>query len=149
MGRFVLGVCLLAALLVLGIWTSSSMTDVHQTICQTLEDAAEKAVSGELNDAAALVQQAKQEWEQRWNRTATMADHEPMDEIDGLLAQLESFVQTDCQAEFAALCRRLSKLIDAVGEAHSLTWWNLLSYPVPAARSKIAFARYSAAFSAS
>ena len=37
MGRFWLGICLLAAFLVLGLWVTYSMDTLHQPISQTLE----------------------------------------------------------------------------------------------------------------
>jgi len=49
-----------------------------------------------------------------------------MDEIDSLFAQLEVFRQAGLWGDFSACCRRLSRLIEAMAEAHSLTWWNLL-----------------------
>lgn len=126
MGRFWLGVCLLAVFLVLGLWVSYSMDDIHQSIAQTLEEASDLTLSGNLEDGKAMVRQARADWENHWHGTASVADHEPMDEIDGLFAQLEVYGKTGQSGDFAAYCARLSKLVTAVGEAHGLSWWNLL-----------------------
>ena len=126
MRRFLLGVGLLLALLALGLWISFTLTQTHQSIAHTLEEAAVQTLSGDPDTGRALAQQAQQVWEAHWHSTASVADHAPMDEIDGLFSQLEIYAQAGQEADFAANCTRLSKLIDAVGEAHSLTWWNLL-----------------------
>lgn len=126
MGRFWLGVGILVLFLVLGIWVAHAMDDVHQTIAQTLDDAAAQSLSGDLAEGIALVQQAKSNWQSHWRSTASVADHEPMDEIDGLFAQLEVYGKAGLAADFATYCARLSQLVTAVAEAHALNWWNLL-----------------------
>ncbi len=126
MRRFLLGAGLLALLLALGLWISFSMNRLHRTISQTLTEAAQLTLSGELDAGHDLAQGAQQVWDSHWHSTASVADHAPMDEIDGLFAQLETYAQAGQTAAFAANCTRLATLIEAVGEAHSLTWWNLL-----------------------
>lgn len=126
MGRFWLGVCLLAVLLGAGLWVSSAMDDLHTPIAETLEKAAQQSMEGDVDGGIALAQQAKAHWEKHWHRTASIADHSPMDEIDGLFAQMDIYARTGQPVEFAAHCARLAKLVEAVGEAHSANWWNLL-----------------------
>ena len=126
MGRFWLGICLLAAFFVLGVWVGAEATDAHDAISQTLEQAAEKTLAGDFAAGKDLAQEAAAQWEKNWHSTASVADHEPMDEIDGLFAQLDVYGKTDRATAFAACCARLAKLVSAVGEAHSLSWWNLL-----------------------
>lgn len=126
MGRFWLGIGILVVFLVLGFWVTYAMDNVHSEISQTLEKAATQTLSGDLTEGITLVQQAKDRWQSHWHGTASVADHAPMDEIDGLFAQLEAYGQAGLSADFATYCARLSNLVAAVGEAHSLTWWNLL-----------------------
>ena len=126
MKRFLLGIGILAVFLIGGLWVGYAMDDVHQTIAQTLDDAAAQCLSGDLSGGIALAQQAHQTWQTHWHSTASVADHEPMDEIDGLFAQLEVYGKAGLSADFATFCARLSQLVSAVGEAHSFTWWNLL-----------------------
>ncbi len=126
MGRFWLGIGMLALFLILGLWVTYAMDNVHSEISQTLDGAAAQTLSGDLAEGIALVGQAKDQWQAHWHGTASVADHAPMDEIDGLFAQLETYGQAGLSEEFAAYCARLSNLVTAVGEAHSLTWWNLL-----------------------
>ena len=74
----------------------------------------------------ALAKKAKELWDKQWHRSAVLADHTPMDEIDGLFAQVQSYARAGNRADFAAGCSRLSKLVEAIGEAHAPGWWNLL-----------------------
>ena len=127
MGRLWLGIGILVFFLVLGLWISNAMDGVHLTIADTLETAAEQALTGDLPTALETAQQAKTAWEKHWHGSASVADHSPMDEIDGLMAQLEPYARANQPGDFAACCKRLVLLVEAMTEAHSLTWWNLLS----------------------
>ena len=126
MGRLLLGIGILVLFLIGGLWVGHAMDDVHQAIAQTLDTAALKCLDGDLKGGIALAQQAQNQWDSHWHGTASVADHEPMDEIDGLFAQLEIYGKAGLAADFATYCARLSRLVSAVGEAHSFTWWNLL-----------------------
>ena len=127
MGRLWLGIGLMMALLALGLWTASAMAELHGPISQTLEEAAAQSLSGDLEGGVMLARKAKARWEENWRRTAAVSDHTPMDEIDGLFAQVESYAAAGQALEFAAHCARLAQRIEAVGDAHKFTWWNLLS----------------------
>ena len=126
MARFYLGVFILLLFLVLGLWIGHTLEDIHTEIASTLEVAADAALSGDFEKAENLAASAKKDWEKSWHGSATVADHEPMDEIDGLLAQLPCFSRSHNWGDFAACCTRCSLLVQAISEAHSLTWWNLL-----------------------
>ena len=72
-----------------------------------------------------MAKQAKKEWENNWEKTACVADHGPMDEIDGLFAQMAYYAQTDASL-FGAGCARVRELVSAVSDGHQFTWWNFL-----------------------
>lgn len=126
MGRFWLGIGILVLLLVAGLWISAAMDDVHMDISQQLQLAAEQALDGQLETAVETANKAKEKWDAHWHASAAVADHAPMDEIDGLLAQLECYSRSQQSGEFAACCTRVSLLVQAMSEAHSPVWWNLL-----------------------
>lgn len=126
MRRTVLGAGLLVVLLVLGLIISWGMNRMQLPLTETLEKAADAALSGEFSQAVDLGNAAKAKWEDQWNLTASLADHAPMDEIDGLFSQLEAYAREEEKTHFAACCWELASLIQAVAEAHSLSWWNLL-----------------------
>ncbi len=122
MGRFLLGITLMLALLGAGLAVWKEAEDIHTPVSRTLEEAADTALSGQTEKAREKALQARALWEEKWHASAAFSDHGPMDEIDGLFAQIEGCGNT----ELAALCRRIASLVSAVAEAHSLTWWNLL-----------------------
>ena len=126
MGRFWLGIGLLVLFLVLGIWISVAMEAVHSDISDKLAFAAQLALDGDIDAGVETAQQAKKQWDKHWRGSAAVSDHAPMDEIDGLLAQLECYSRTRQPGDFAACCTRVSLLVRAMSEAHSLVWWNLL-----------------------
>lgn len=126
MSRFWIGIALLAVFLGLGLWVAEAVDAVHMPIAQALEQAAEDALAGDLEAGIARAEEASREWERHWRATAAVADHAPMDEIDGLFAQAQRYAQAGNGADFAAVCGRISRLIEAIGEAHAPGWWNLL-----------------------
>ena len=124
--RFYLGLGILVVFLVLGLLVSWGMKAVTRPVSEKLEKAAEEVLSGNMEQGVTLVQQAKEIWQSGWNTMALAADHSPMDEIDGLFAQIEYFAQGKNQTELGACCVRVAELVEAVSEAHALTWWNLI-----------------------
>ena len=124
--RFWYGVGILVLFLVLGFLVAWGMETMHRPVTASLEQAAGAAMEGDLKKGAQLAQTAKEIWQQRRDLTAAVADHGPMEEIDGLFAQAEIYAQTGKETEFAAYCTRIARLVEAVGEAHSLNWQNLL-----------------------
>ena len=126
MGRLWLGLGILAVFLGLGLYVGAAAEGTHQQISGVLEQAAQEALAGDLEAGVALAQQAHHRWQKNWHSTAAVADHAPMDEIDGIFNQAFAFAESGRAGDFAACCARLSGLVAAVGEAHSLSWWNLL-----------------------
>lgn len=126
MNRGLLGFCILLAFLVLGLWSAKAMTDFHEPISTQLEQAAQMALTGDFQQATQTARQAKDQWDTHWGRVALLADHTPMDEIDGLFARLEAFADAGNANHFAACCNQLAVLLSATAEAHTLSWKNLL-----------------------
>ena len=124
--RFWLGLGILGLLLAVGLWGMWGMGRIHDPVAATLDQAAKVAMEQDLEGAATLARQAKQDWQKKREIAAAGADHEPMDEIESLFAELEVYAHEKEQAEFAAGCLRLSKLVQAMAEAHALHWWNFL-----------------------
>ena len=126
MGRFALGVSIMLVLLIGCLGVAFWMQHNQNPICNTLEEAAELALSGKVESSLHLVQQAQRRWEAQWHQTAAISEHGPMDEIDSLFAQLEAYEKGGYSVHAAAMCLRLSQLIEAISDAQHLNWWNLL-----------------------
>lgn len=121
-----IGVGILVVFLVLGVVTGVAMDDAHLPTGALLEQAVEKAFSGDFAGAVDLGLQAKTRWENTWNATATMADQSPMDDVDDLFAEMEIYARTGEEPHFAACCKELARRIEAIADAHRFRWWSVL-----------------------
>ena len=126
MKRLWIGIGLLAAIIILGFWTSCRMEDIHTSISSDLRRAAQAAQSEQWDTADRLGQATQAQWQESWDFSAILADHTLLDEIDGLFAQAEVYRKNRDAVRYAAFCARLSTAIDALQEAHRLSWRNLL-----------------------
>ena len=126
MTRGWIGAGLLAALLTIGLLVTWFMGRTHSEISEELELAAQFAMAGDWEEAAESAGDAYEDWQDKWHFSAAFADHEPMEEIDALFAQLLPYLQDKDSVSFAAACRELARQVDAIGDAHGLNWWNLL-----------------------
>lgn len=126
MKRSWFGFFLLLALLTAALLCSQAMVRIHGENAALLEKAAGLAMEGDWAGAAFLTAQARGIWD-KWTllRTA-LADHNPVEEIDGLFAALEVYGRAREKVAFAAACRETAKKIQAMGDAHSLKPENLL-----------------------
>lgn len=125
MNRFRIGAAMLLVLLALGIWAQRWTENACTPIAGSLSEAAELAGEGSWEAAEAALDRGQRLWQESWHLTAALADHEPMEDIDALFAQLPVYAREQSE-DFSSLCRELSRRIQAVADAHSLTWWNVL-----------------------
>ncbi len=126
MKRLWLGIGILAAILALCCTVTLSMECIHTPIAEDLSRAAEAAQKEDWDKANALAAAAKARWEQYWHFTAMVADHTPMDELDGLFAELEVYGREQEMPHFAATCAHLCRLSQAMADSHTPSWWNLI-----------------------
>lgn len=121
-----IGIGILILFLVVGLFSGIAIENTCSPISQLLKQAGNVSAQGDTEAAAMLVHSAFLQWQKSWHGIAALADHTPMDEIDGLFAQAQAYAKAGAMQDFSASCQRLASLIDAVAEAHSLTWWNLV-----------------------
>lgn len=126
MKRCWFGAALLAVLLIGGLITTWGMARCHMPVAEDLEQAAKAALAEDWEQEKALTGKARTQWGKYWNISATFADHKPMEEIDGLFAQLEIYEQARDPVTAAAVCAELSRRLEAMSDAHEGSWWNLL-----------------------
>ena len=126
MKRGWIGAGLLAALLVSGLLVTWRMDKCHTQMAADLDRAAGYALTEDWEQAAFYAQQARNDWEKGWRFSAAFADHEPMEDIDSMLSQLRVYAAAEDRVSFAAVCAQLSRQVEAIGQAHGLTWRNLL-----------------------
>lgn len=126
MGRFLLGVFILACLLALCLGLTGYSQQAGLPVAETLEQAAQQALSGDFSQGVSLAQKAYKAWQENWKKTAALSDHGPMDDIDGLFSQLKAYGQAGFREDFAALCKGIAKLISSIADAQTPSWWNIL-----------------------
>ena len=126
MRRLWLGIGLLLAFFALGVFTAAGMQRIHEPVAEDLHRAAQAALDEHWQAAEECSKRAQSAWDGYWRMTAAVADHEPMEQIDSLFAELKIYAQEREAEHFAACCANLSTLTRAMGEAHTINWWNLL-----------------------
>ena len=126
MKRGWIGSGLLAGLLILGLLVTWFMGRTHTGISEELELSARFAIAGNWEEAEELAEEAYEDWQDSWHFSAAFADHEPMEEIDALFAQLLPYLLNQDAVSFSTVCRELARQVEAIGDAHNLNWWNLL-----------------------
>ena len=124
--RFWIGIIVLAVLLVLGILTMLLFSRIHHPMAQRLRESAAAAQADDWEKATALAEKARAEWEQYRYLISASADHEPLEQMEYLLDQLEVYAADRHKADFAALCIRLANLAEAMADTQQIRWWNLL-----------------------
>ena len=126
LGRETVGLVLLVSLLLTGLYTSLEMSRSHRDISRLLEDSAWYALSGDWEQARTAAAAAEESWESHRNLSCMLSDHTPMEQADALFARIGLYSAARENTEFAAACAELSRQIQAMGDAHRLTWQNLL-----------------------
>lgn len=126
MKRCWFGLGLLIVLLAGSIFVTWHMGRSHEPMAEAVTQAAERALTGDWGNAEALAGKARASWEKNWGISAAFADHEPMEEINGLFAQLEVYAASRDSLGYAAVCAQLRTALEAMGDAHGFVWWNLL-----------------------
>ncbi len=125
MKRSWFGLFLLAVLLAGSLAVTWGMDTVHRPVCRDLNQAAQAAADGDWEEAASLSHHAQAQWEKWAHFRLCFADHGPAEEIDGEFAQLEAYRAEEETGDFSAMCLGLSRKVEAIGQAHGLTLWNL------------------------
>lgn len=126
MTRGILGILLLLVLLAGGLFVQWTMATLQEPITGELTQAAQAGARGDWDTARLHQETAQRGWRKAWRLTAAFADHQPMEDADGLFARLGVYAAGEEEAEFAACCRELARRVQAISDAHRLTWWNLL-----------------------
>ena len=126
MKRSIWGIGILLALLILSIAIAAGMQKVHCQISDLLSQAAAAAEQDDWQQAGLLARQAEEQWRRHHSFTAAFADHTPMDELDGLFAEMMVFLENRESPHFASACARLSLLAQSMADSHGVQWWNVL-----------------------
>ena len=125
MKRLWIGVGLLAVMLVSGILVPEFLHGCHDAVVTDLDRAAETAMAEQWAETEEFLHRAEEKWQKKRPVTASFADHEPMDDIDGLFEQLKIFARARDPVAFGSTCVYLSSQLKALGDYHEFSLWNL------------------------
>ena len=126
MKRIWIGIGLMIGLLVAGLWVADRMEDTHLEAARQLDRSVQMVQNRDWSGAELAAARARVIWDEKRKFTASFADHEPMDAIDALFAELKIYVSRRDPVSFCAAAAHLARLLEAMAGSHSLTWWNLL-----------------------
>lgn len=125
MNRFRIGAVLLAVLLGLCVWAQLRLSAIQTPIAQAVTQAEAYAAQEDWAQAAEMAAQAQRGWEENRTFVASLADHQPLEEIESLFAMLKTYSDQREKTEFRAVCQDLARRILAVKQAHELTLGSL------------------------
>lgn len=126
MRRLWVGVIPLLAVLIVGIGLTVAFERIHEPMAEKLEQASAAALQGDWEKALALTGEVRAEWEKYRGFAAAVADHEPLEQIDGLLAQLKVWEKQQEPTGYATTCQQLAQIARAMADSQRIIWWNLL-----------------------
>lgn len=124
--RLWIGIGILAILLAMGIGLLWGSGVFFEELSQDLQQAGEFALAGNWQAAGEKVEKSREKWEAYRPFWASFTDHEPVEQMQNLFAQLELYRARQLEVEFAAVCRNLVHVAEAIDESHSLKWWSVL-----------------------
>ena len=126
MKRLWIGIVVLTFVLTAGVMITVAFDRMHQPLASKMEAAGMAALAGNWSQAEEKLMSAKADWEKIRHFTAAVADHEPLEEMDGLFVRLQVLARQKNVSDFAAECGRLASLARAMAQSQAFTWWNLL-----------------------
>ena len=126
MKRLWIGIVFLILLLVGGILLTLVLSDIHSTLADDLSAASRAAQQQDWETADALIDSAQRLWEQYRHITAAFADHEPLEELEQLFAELQVCKALSLEENYAVVCSHLSEICSAIADSFRIHWWNVL-----------------------
>lgn len=126
MRRLWIGVGLLAVMLAGALLLAEITERSHAPAAKALREASSFAEAGKWQQARGSAGEAQSLWKKKWHLTASFTDHEPMDEIDALFAELQVYGDAGNTLSFRAVCGRLEELLESLSMEHRITLWNFL-----------------------
>ena len=125
MKRSWMGLALLLVLLAASLLVTGFMDRIHEEMALDLQQSAECALLGDWDNVQLFLKRTNRVWE-KWDRLRScFADQKAVEDVDAALAALEIWRQSRDAAAYRAACAALTKQVEAMGEAHKLTWWNV------------------------
>ena len=119
MKHLILGIAVLVLLLALCLGADRTA----EQVCSLLEAAWS---SETLDEAAGQVAAAHRIWEKNRGISASLVDHERLEDVDEGFSDLQAWLQLGEESEFARTCLSLVKQIRAMAESEKPYYYNIL-----------------------
>lgn len=117
------GAAALVLLLILGLLSSRRM----EKFCAEVADEVSRAgIAEDWSTAEALTDRAQKSWDRGRSLAAVLSDHDPLEQVDSLLALLDTALNRRDGPVFSDICTQLVQTLNALSEAHQLNFENLL-----------------------
>ncbi len=123
MKRCYLGAALLAALLLLGIFSSRWLENGYAELEKQMRSAAREEDPAQL---LALTEEIRGRWEGKRAVTAVLADHQYLERIEEAFCLLTWAAERRDGAQCARLCLEIAQVFGVLSEEQQLKWENLL-----------------------
>lgn len=123
MKHLTLGIAVLVLLLALCLGAAWSLDRTAEQVCSLLE----AAWSNEnFDEAAQQVAAARRIWEKNRGVSASLVDHQRLEDVDEGFADLQAWLQLGEKSEFTRTCLTLAKQVRAMTEAEKPYYYNFL-----------------------
>lgn len=126
MKRMWIGIGILIFLLIAGIGVLVASQSFFSTLAEDLEQAGAFALEEKWDKAWEKAEKSHSQWEKCRRFWAASTDHEPVEEVQNLFSQLEVYAREGMGTDFAAICKHIAHLAEAIDESHNLRWWSVL-----------------------
>lgn len=126
MKRSWIGFGLLLWILAVSLLTTAFMTRAHEEVALDLRQSARCAQAGDWENAERFLNLSRSRWERQAHIRSCLMDHTPAEEMDAAFEVLEIYRQAKDPTAYRAACADLTSRMEALAEAHTLTWWNLM-----------------------
>lgn len=126
MKRCRFGAAALVLLMIFGLLGSRWFRAFCDGVAEEAEAAATAAREADWPRAEALTDRARDSWDRGRSPAAVLSDHDSLEQVDTLLALLDTALVRRDGAAFADVCTRLVQMLNDLSEAHRLSLENLL-----------------------
>lgn len=108
------------------LWNTDRVTAVTDSISSKLEAAEAAVTQGDWQQAAALTDSARQEWERVDRYFSVVLRHADTDDVTTTFQEVQGFLQWEAEAEYTSVNSALVEKVRHLSEVETLTWNNLL-----------------------
>ncbi len=123
MKHLILGIAVLAVLLVLCLGATWTLDRTAEQVASLLESAWS---SETMEEAASQVAAAKKIWEEHRGLSASLVDHDRLEDVEEGFSDLQAWLQQEEKSEFVRTCLALAQQVRTMAESEKPYYYNIL-----------------------